>query len=392
MGGSFISMLGSRVSSIAYPLLILALTGSPVIAGWATFAALAPSVLVYLPAGALIDRWDARRAMLRSELGRGSVIMAIVTLLVLHDMDVSTLVILAAIEQILAVFSTLAERRFASSLVEPSQVVSALASGEARTHMVILVGRPIGGLLFGLAHILPFLADALSFAFVATTLVRIGKRHAGVRQERAASRPLKHEIADGLRWLRIHRFAEIALFLTAGTTLVSQALIMIFLAEAHAGHMSTIAIGVGLAASGAGGALGSAAASRLFRYLEYHLLQIQIWIWTVMFVMLFFFGSLSFLVMAAAMATMGLTGALGNIEVDTFVVRHAETMLARVMSVDRLTTLAALAVGPPLGAFLYAEFGVKDAIFSLLLVTLSLMAVAATALPSALRKRAPGGD
>jgi hypothetical protein len=45
-----------------------------------------------------------------------------------------------------------------------------------------------------------------------------------------------------------------------------------------------------------------------------------------------------------------------------------------------------------ISAFLFAEFGVKDAIFSLLLMTLSLMAVAATALPSALRKRACGGD
>ena len=73
MGGSFVSMLGSRVSSIAYPLLVLALTGSAADAGWASFATLAPSVLAYLPAGALIDRWDPRKALLRSEMGRGLV-------------------------------------------------------------------------------------------------------------------------------------------------------------------------------------------------------------------------------------------------------------------------------------------------------------------------------
>jgi hypothetical protein len=74
MGGSFVSMLGSRVSSIACPLLVLALTGSAADAGRASFATLAPSVLAYLPAGALlIDRWDPRKVMLRSEMGRGLV-------------------------------------------------------------------------------------------------------------------------------------------------------------------------------------------------------------------------------------------------------------------------------------------------------------------------------
>jgi MFS family permease len=397
MGGSFISMLGSRVSSIAYPLLVLALTGSPIDAGWASFAALAPSVLVYLPAGALVDRWNPRTAMLRSELSRSAAIMAIVALLAAHLIGVIGLVALvfglialAAIEQSLAVFSELAERRFASSLVEPCQVVPALARSEARTHMVILVGRPLGGLLFGLGRILPFLADVLTFAFAAGALTLIGRRQTGGSQERAASLRLGHEIAEGLRWLHRHRFAEIALLLTAGTTLISQALIMVFFAEAHAGHMSAIAIGVVLAASGAGGALGSAAASWLFRhfqnrYFENCLLQIQMWIWAAMFVMLFFLGGLSYLAMAVAMAIMGLTGALGNIEVDTFVVRHAETMLARVMSVDRLTSLCALALGPPLGAFLFARSGPQGAITALLAITMILLLVAAFPLRRVLR-------
>jgi predicted MFS family arabinose efflux permease len=392
MGGSFVSMLGSRASSIAYPLLVLALTGSPVDAGWASFAALAPSVLAYLPAGALIDRWDPRKAMLNAELGRGLAILGIVTLLALYHIAVIELmflviglVALAIIEQILAVFSGLGERRFATSLVKPSQLVPALARSEARTHMVILVGRPLGGLLFGVRRVLPFLVDALTFAVAVGALTLIGRRQTGGRQERPASLHLRREIAEGFRWLRTHRFAEIALLLTAGTTLISQALIMVFFAEAHAEHMSAIAIGVVLAASGAGGAFGSAVASRMFRHFEHHLLQIQMFIWTVMFFMLYLWGSLSFLVMAGAMAVMGLTGALGNIELDTFVVRNAKTMLGRVTSLDRLTSLAALALGPLLGAFLFAQFRVKDAILSLLLITLTLLVVAFT-----LRRTLPG--
>lgn len=386
MSGSLVSMLGSRVSSIAYPLLVLALTGSPVVAGWASFAALAPSALVYLPAGALVDRWDPRRAMLWSELGRGAAIGTIVTLLMLGRMSVAGLVTVAAIEQALQVFSVLAERRFLRSLVEPAQAATALARGEARNHMVILVGRPLGGLLFGLGRIIPFGADALSFAVTVGVLMRIGKGQVPGPEEPAVSRHMGHEIAAGFRWLREHSFAGIGLALTAGTTLIGQALIMVFFAEAHTRHLPPLTIGIVLAASGAGGAVGSAAAPRLFLHIKYALLYIQMWIWAAMLVVLFYWGDRSFLVMATAMAVMGLTGALGNVAFDTFVVRNAaETMLARVMSVDRLTSLFALAIGPPLGAILFSQFRIRPAIFGLLVITIFL-AVTAIALPPALRR------
>jgi MFS family permease len=400
MSGSFVSMLGSRVSSIAYLLLVLALTGSPVVAGWASFAALAPSVLVYLPAGALVDRWDPRRAMLWSECGRGAAIATIVTLLMLGRMSVPGLIFVAAIEQTLQVFSVLAERRFVRSLVEPAQAASALARGEARNNMVILVGRPLGGLLFGVGRIIPFMVDALSFAVTVGVLMRIGSGRIFKHQEPAADRHMGHEIAAGFRWLRHHSFAGIGLPLTAGTTLIGQALIMIFFAEAHARHLPSVTIGIVLAASGAGGAVGSAAAPRLFRRFGYTLLCIQMWIWAAMLVILVCWGGKSFLVMAAAMAVTGLTGALGNIAFDTFVIRNAaETMLARVMSVDRLTSLGALALGPPLGGILFERFGIQAAIFYLLVVTVILLVVAAVTLPPALRRdtlkqlagAAPGG-
>ena len=49
-------MLGSHVTTIAYPLLVLRLTGSPFTAGCVAFAATAPGILVHIPAGALADR------------------------------------------------------------------------------------------------------------------------------------------------------------------------------------------------------------------------------------------------------------------------------------------------------------------------------------------------
>ena len=151
-------MLGSHVTTIAYPLLVLRLTGSPFEAGWVAFAATAPSILVHMPARALVDRWDPRQAMLMSEIDRGIAIAAVAITLALGESSVPLLIAAAVIEGVLEVFSTLAERRYVGSLVGREQVSPALTRIEARTHVMLLAGRPPGGLLFGIRPILPFLA------------------------------------------------------------------------------------------------------------------------------------------------------------------------------------------------------------------------------------------
>ena len=68
--GQVVSTLGSEVSGLAFPLLVLSLTGSPAQAGVVGFARALPYLLVYLPAGALVDRWNRKRVMLISDAGR----------------------------------------------------------------------------------------------------------------------------------------------------------------------------------------------------------------------------------------------------------------------------------------------------------------------------------
>ncbi len=64
--------------------MLILLDGSPVVAGLAVFAANAPSSLVYIPAGALVDRWNPRWTLAFAEAGRGIAIGLIVTMLFLH--------------------------------------------------------------------------------------------------------------------------------------------------------------------------------------------------------------------------------------------------------------------------------------------------------------------
>jgi len=75
--GQVISTLGTTASSIIYPLLILALTNSPIAAGIAAALGSAPYIVFSLPVGALIDRWDRKRVMILSGIGRGLTLASI---------------------------------------------------------------------------------------------------------------------------------------------------------------------------------------------------------------------------------------------------------------------------------------------------------------------------
>ena len=66
-----VSKLGSHAAGIVYPLLVLALTGSPETVGWVTALRITPFVLLCLPVGAMVDRWDRRRVMLLCDVGLG---------------------------------------------------------------------------------------------------------------------------------------------------------------------------------------------------------------------------------------------------------------------------------------------------------------------------------
>jgi hypothetical protein len=379
--GSSVSMLGSRVSAIGYPLLALMLTGSIADAGWITFAAIAPGIASYFPAGALVDRApDPRRLLISTELARGLAIASIVGIIVLRWQTMALLASVAAAEQTLGAFSELAGRRLASALLEHGQEAEGLARLEGWAHVAVLVGRPLGGLLFALWRALPFMTDVLSVRIPAGALLRIGapRHHAAARRQSGALRG--RGIWQSVLWLRGNAFGRAAVLITTGTTFVGQALMIIFLADAHQRGMSASAVEIFLGSSGAGGALGSLAAPGLFARFRYLLLHIQVVMWMVTFIALaglVIVTDAAFIGMIAATGILGFAGALGNVAVSTYFVCHSpEPMLARVTSIDRLTSLGALALGPLAGGLGTQLLGARSAML-LLSFAATVMALAA---------------
>jgi MFS family permease len=395
LGASSVSMLGSHVTTIAYPLLVLGLTGSPFTAGCAVFAATAPSMFAYIPAGALVDRWSRRwgprRVMLLSELGRGVAVGAVAATLAFGKPMVPLLMAVAVIEGVLEVVSGLAERSCVGSIVRRDQVSSALARTEARTHVVLVAGRPLGGLLFGFGAIFPFLADAASFIYSVLVLFGIkddelaGKAVEAPRESPPPKDSLLTDIREGLHWIHEDKFARMTILSFSVGTLIFQALIMVFLGEAHSRQVSALAIGMVLAASGVGGALGSVVAKRLLPRVGYAWVVIQMSIWVIGFAFLILPAGRQFIFTAIIMAVLGLTGALGNIALDTHLMQANQEMLARVTSVSRLASFAAFAIGPITGGVLVQEFGAQRAMFYLFFFTPVMLLLALFTPPASSR-------
>jgi hypothetical protein len=368
LGSSSVSMLGSRLTTIAYPLLILSLHGSAAVAGLAVFAANAPSVFVYIPAGALVDRSaDPRRMLVFAEVMRGAAIAVIVLVLVFHEKWIPVIILMAIVEESFEVFANLAERRYVRFLVGPGQASAAQVSIEARTHVVVFAGRALGTLLFGLAQALPFLADLMSFVVSVASLIGIKRWQEQSPSPRPATSPnLYGEVRDGLRELFKMVSARNAILLSASMTLISQALIMVFLAAAHDRHVLSALVGCVLAASGVGGLLGALLSQRRPRLVNLSALKLQPLIWTGMLIVLSVSGGLQVPAMGLVMMVFGTAGAMGNVALGTYIFENVpDKKLARVSSIETLLDFAACAVGPALGGLLTQWFGTEDALWCL---------------------------
>jgi hypothetical protein len=371
MFGSSISMLGTRISTVAFPMLVLRLSGSPFIAGVAAFAAIAPSLFFYVPAGIFVDHHDPRRVMLFSELSRGLAVMSLVIALLIYGMhvNISFLILVMMAEEILEIFSTLADRRYLCGVMEPGEAASKQASVEVRTHAVVLAGRPTGPFLFMIKPFLPFLADAVSFlASVASLLVLIKIDEPKDDARLVPARELG-DIGRGFDWLNGDSRAKVNLSVMAAASMVAQALILIFLVEAHSRQLSTVAIGVVLGASGVGGAAGAFSARRVPAAIRGQWPPVQMTAWILAITFLVLMGGHSTILSALVMFILGFTGAIGNVEFGTYLVGRAGGTIATITGFGQMLGTAACALGSFLGGYTLQQLGLKGALWILLGIT-----------------------
>jgi MFS family permease len=265
--GQIVSNVGTQVSTLAFPLLILALTNSPAQAGFAGALRALPYVIFSLPAGALIDRWDRKRVMILCDTGRALSMASIPVALVLGHLTILQLYLVSLVEGTLFVFFNIAEAACLPRVVPKEQLPAATAQNMATDGITVLLGPSLGGALYTAGRLLPFVADAVSYVVSVISLFFIKVKF---QKERvAARRNLWVEIREGLSWLWHQPLIRFIAILTGGNNLISSGYVLIIIVLAQQQHASSFTIGLIFAVGGIGGIVGALIATSLQKRLSF---------------------------------------------------------------------------------------------------------------------------
>ncbi|TMH33426.1 MAG: MFS transporter [Betaproteobacteria bacterium] len=373
--GQVVSTLGSSASYVVYPLLILAMTGSPAAAGIAAALGNLPYLLFSLPAGALIDRWDRKRAMISCDVGRALAVASIAIALWLDVLTVWQLYIASFIEGSFFVFFNIAEVAALPRVVPKDELPQASAQNEAAFAAAHIVGPSFGTLLYqGLGRAAPFVADAISYVVSIVSLMLIRTPFRAARPAQAKTN-LRGEIGEGLRWLWGQPLIRYMAFLTGSINLVNAGtgLVVILLAQDLGAR--PVDIGLIFSIGGIGGILGSLIGGRVQKRFSFRQAIIALmWIEALLFPLYAIVPQ--YLLLGVVFALIYFIGPIYN--VVQFSYRLAlipDALQGRVNSTFRLLAFGMMPIGAALSGFLIERLGVIPAVvvFSLWYVLLAIM-------------------
>lgn len=258
--GQSTSLVGTAVSTLALPLVALGLLhASTFQMGALAAVSSAPSLLIALPAGALVDRWPKRLVMLWCDLGRLLALGYVPVAATGGWLTLAQLYVVGLVTGTLAVFFDAAYQGYLPSLVEREQLMEGNARLGSSDAFAMLVGPALGGLLVSLVGAARTVtADAASYLVSAVSLVMV-KAEEPPRRPRPSGRSLWAEVVEGLRYVFGHRLLRpVMLSNASGSFFLAgvNALWMVYAVRSL--HWSPRAVGVVLAVGAVGGLLGGA--------------------------------------------------------------------------------------------------------------------------------------
>jgi hypothetical protein len=276
--GQLLSSAGTQTTSIAYPLLVLAITDSPAKAGIVAFARTLPAALFALPAGVAADRWSRRRLMIAADAVRVLAVGSIAAAILFDQIEFWQIPLVAFVEGAGAAVFSAAQVGALRAVVPPRQLPAAVSAQTGRQAAVQLAGPPLGGALFGLARALPFIVDAVSYAFSTLSLLAMRTPFQEKREPDLAS--LRSRLAEGFRFLWSRPFLRTCAMLYGLTNFIGPGLLLAVVVVGQRQGLSGGEVGALVAAFGACLLLGSLLSPLVRRLLPVRaVLLLELWMW-----------------------------------------------------------------------------------------------------------------
>lgn len=375
-------MLGTQLSVVAFPLLVLELTGSPFRAGLVGTVGLVPVVCLSLPFGVLADRVDRKRAMIACNVVGALALLSIAAALWLDRLTYAHILLVALVVGGATAFMRIAEGGVIAQIVPRQQLGEAVSRNVARQYAAGLIGPTLGGVTFAASRALPFLIDALSYVCSLVAIARVRANFQETRERNNAT--ARKDIAEGVRWLWQRPFLRDSLLLVAGYNFVPTYLLLIVTAKDLGA--SPAVVGVVLSLFSVGGLLGSAAAPRLRTRIPTRVVVVgTVWVGAAVFLALAFVREP--LLLGVLIAVDAFFGPLWDAVVVGYRLSATPDRLqGRVASVDWMLSISLAALGPLVGGYLLSTIGSRDTLLAVASL-LALFAALGSAAPSF--RRAP---
>jgi MFS family permease len=362
---STISNLGDGVFLVALPLLASRLTRSELSISFIAVAAALPWLVLSLPIGAIVDRIDHRLLMVRSDFFRTAVVGALAIAVASRNVHIWMLWATAACLGVAEVFFDNASQAIVPTIV-PIELLERANGRRIAAELTAngFVGTPLGSVLFVAAVWLPFGFDAVSFAMAATLVLTLGSAARPHPQVVHAHRPLRVDIAEGLRWMLgngvLRGLAVAASLSVLGMNMIA-AIFVLFAQDLL--HLSDRWYGALVAIGAVGAVVGGLVAERLARkFGSLAIIHGTVIVWILCMFAEGFWPRLW--VSAAATAAM----AFGTTVWNTITVSLRQrivpaSLFGRVNSVYRWMVWGSISIGAGLGGIVAREFGLRAPFF-----------------------------
>jgi MFS family permease len=199
---SALSNLADGILKVVLPLVAIRFTDSPTLIAGLAFALTLPWLLFALPAGALADRLDRRRAMLGANTARAA-LLAVLALTV--RVDIGSIWVLYVVALCIGIAETIYDTSAQSilPLVVPrdrlSRANGRLYAAELTANQ--FVGPPLGGFLVAAGAAIAFATPAALWALAVAVLLLV---HGRFRIQRDRPTTMRADVAEGLRFLWRH--------------------------------------------------------------------------------------------------------------------------------------------------------------------------------------------
>ncbi|WP_437104852.1 MFS transporter [Streptomyces sp. enrichment culture] len=168
---NFVSNAGTWMQLTVQNLLVLHITGSAAATGLSMSVQAAPALLVSLLGGAVVDRWPRKLTVAVSQTLLGAVAFTTALLVALDRIDMTALLVLAAVTGVIATVDGPACALLGNDLVPVADVPSAIGVGALVHSAGRLAGTALAGIAVGfLGTASAYAANGLSFLFVASVV------------------------------------------------------------------------------------------------------------------------------------------------------------------------------------------------------------------------------